>query len=153
MSSVITMATDSASPPYNWTFRQVVWATLVLVSVIFCFWLLYRFYQVIFILFIAIVIGTVIRPIVNWLYTKGIPRIAGVFLVFILLLILLAGFLWLLFPLIFEQSATLATDIPSYYQDLRTWMVNDPNQLFMRLGQLLPASLPSLNPRIVQQTG
>lgn len=153
MSSVITMATDSVSPPYNWTFRQVVWATSVLVSVIFCFWLLYRFYQVIFILFIAIVIGTVIRPMVNWLYTKGIPRIAGVFLVFILLLILLAGFLWLLFPLIFEQSATLATDIPSYYQDLRTWMVNDPNQLFMRLGQLLPASLPSLNPRIVQQTG
>ena len=147
------MATDTVSQPYNWTFRRVVWATLVLAAVIFCFWLLYRFYQVVFILFIAIVIGTVIRPIVNWLYTKGIPRIAGVILVYLLLLVLLAGFLWLLFPLIFEQSATLATDIPGYYQHLRTWMVNDPNQLFMRLGQLLPATLPSLNPRIVQQTG
>jgi predicted PurR-regulated permease PerM len=147
------MAVDTVSPLYNWTFRRVVGATLVLVSVIFCFWLLYRFYQVVFILFIAIVIGTVLRPIVNWLYQRGIPRIAGVILVFLLLLILLAGFLWLLFPLIFEQSATLATDIPGYYQDLRTWMVNDPNQLFMRLGQLLPTTLPSLNPRIVQQTG
>lgn len=147
------MAVDTVSQPYNWTFRRVVSATLVLVSVIFYFWLLYRFYQVVFILFIAIVIGTVIRPIVNWLYQRGIPRIAGVVLVFLLLLILLAGFLWLLFPLIFEQSATLATDIPGYYQGLRTWMVNDSNQLFMGLGQLLPPALPSLNPRLVQQTG
>ena len=147
------MAADIVSQPYIWTPRRMVWATLVLASVIFCFWLLYRFYQVIFVLLIAIVIGTVIRPIVNWLYQRGIPRIAGVILVYLLLLILLAGFLWLLFPLIFQQSATLARDIPGYYQDLRAWMVNDPNELFTRLGQLLPATLPSLNPRIVQQTG
>ena len=147
------MAMDIVSQPYDWTFRRVVWATLVFASVIFCFWLLYRFYQVLFILFIAIVLGTVIRPVVNWLYQRGIPRIAGVILVYMLLLILLAGFLWLLFPLIFEQSATLAKDVPRYYQDLRAWMVNDPNQLFARLGQLLPAALPSLNPSVVQQTG
>ena len=147
------MAVNPVSQPYNWTFRRVVWATLVLVSVIFCFWLLYRFYQVVFILFIAIVIGTVIRPIVNWLYQRGLSRVAGVILVYLLLLILLTGFLWLLFPLIFEQSSTLARELPGYYQTLRTGMVNDPNQLFMRMGQLLPAALPSLNPPIVQQTG
>jgi predicted PurR-regulated permease PerM len=147
------MAVNPFSKPYNWTFRRVVWATLVLVSVIFCFWLLYRFYQVVFILFIAIVIGTVIRPIVNWLYQRGLSRVAGVILVYLLLLILLTGFLWLLFPLIFEQSSTLARELPGYYQTLRTGMVNDPNQLFMRMGQLLPAALPSLNPPIVQQTG
>jgi predicted PurR-regulated permease PerM len=56
------MAPHPSSQLYNWTFRRVVWATLVLVSVVFSFWLLYRFYQVVFILFIAIVMGTVIRP-------------------------------------------------------------------------------------------
>src|ERR1043166_634713 len=98
----------SQPQPYEWTFRRVVWATLVLVFVFFCFWLLYRFYQVVFILFIAIMLGTVIRPIVSWLYQRGLPRIAGVILVYLILLFLLAGFLWLLFPLIFEQSSTLA---------------------------------------------
>jgi predicted PurR-regulated permease PerM len=147
------MAIDTVSQSYNWTFRRVVGATLVLVSVAFCFWLLYRFYQVVFVLFTAIVIGTVIRPIVNWLYQRGIPRVAGVILVYILLLVLLAGFLWLLFPLILQQSTTLATDIPGYYQSLRAWMVNGPNQLWMRLGQLLPATLPSLNPAMAQPTG
>lgn len=145
------MTIDSPSQPYNWTFQRVVWATLVLVSVILGFWLLYRFYQVIFILFIAIVIGTVIRPGVNWLYQRGFSKIAGAILIYIVLFILLIGFLWLLFPLIFEQSSTLTREIPNYYQNLRTWIVNSSNQLFMRLGQLLPPALPKLNP--VQQTG
>ena len=147
------MALNPASQPYDWSFRRVVWATLVLVSVIFCFWLLYRFYQVVFILFIAIVIGTVIRPIVNWLYQRGLPRIAGVILVYLLLLILLTGFLWLLFPVIFEQSSTLAREVPGYYQNVREWVVHNPSQLFMPLGQLLPVTLPSLNLNPVQLTG
>src|SRR5215203_3959848 len=149
----MTMATDTVSQPYAWTFRRVVGATLAFSLVVFCFWILYRFYHVLFILFIAIVIGTVIRPIVNWLYQRGIPRIAGVILVYILLLVLFAGFLRLLFPLIFEQSTTLATDIPSYYQDLRAWLNHNSNQLILRLGQLVPAALPSLSPRVTQQTG
>ncbi len=145
------MAVNPISHPYDWTFRRVMWATLVLVSVIFCFWLLYRFYQVVFILFIAIVIGTVIRPIANWLHQRGLPRMAAVIVVYLLMLILLAGFLWLLFPLIFKQSATIASEAPAYYQTLRNGLVNSPNQLFVRLGELLPAILPGLNP--VQQTG
>ena len=153
MSSPITMADDPVSQPYNRSFRRVVWATLVFVSIIFCFWLFYRFYHVVFTLFIAIVIGTVIRPIVNWLYQRGLPRIVGVILVYLLLLILLTGFLWLLFPLIFEQSSTLAKEVPGYYQNLHAGLANNPNQLLMRLGELLPAGLPTLNPGLVPQTG
>ncbi len=147
------MAANPVSQPYNWTFRRVVWATLVLVSLVFCFWLLYRFYQVVFILFIAIVMGTVIRPIVSWLYQRGLPQMAGVILVYLLLLTLLAGFLWLLFPLIFEQSSTLAKEVPGYYQNLRAGMVKGGNQLLVPVGQLLPNTLPSLTPRLTPQTG
>src|SRR4029078_12029146 len=152
-SSSITMAVNPVSQPYNRSFRRVVWATLVFVSIIFCFWLFYRFYHVVFTLFIAIVIGTVIRPVVNWLYQRGLARIAGVILVYLLLLILLTGFLWLLFPLIFEQSSTLAREVPGYYQNLHAGLANNPNQLLMRLGQLLPAGLPTLNPGLLPQTG
>ena len=147
------MAVNPLSQPSNWSFRRVVWATLVLVSVMFFFWLFYRFYQVVFLLFIAVVVGTVIRPLVNWLNQRGIPRIAGVILVYLLLLLLLAGFLWLLFPLIFEQGSTLAREVPGYYQSLRAGMLKDSNQLLVRLGQLIPATLPGLNAGIAPQTG
>ena len=135
----------------NWTFRRVVWATLVLVFVALSFWLLYRFNQVIFILFIAIVMGTVIRPVVTWLYQRGLPRIAGVILVYLILLALLISFMLLFFPLIIEQGTTIVAAVPGYYQSLREWMVNYPNELIVRLSEFLPATLPGLEP--IQQTG
>lgn len=145
------MALDPSSQPYNWTFRRVAWATLVLVSVAFSFWLLYRFYQVVFILFIAIVMGTVIRPAVAWLHRRGLPRIGGVILVYLLLLALLIGFGLLLFPLIAEQGVTITAAVPGYYQSLREWIVNYPNQWLRRLGEFLPLTLSGQGS--VQQTG
>jgi predicted PurR-regulated permease PerM len=41
--------------------------------------------------------------------------------------------------------------VPGYYQSLREWMVNYPNQLIVRLSEFLPLTLPGLEP--VQQTG
>jgi len=130
-----------------------VWATLVFTSIILGFWLLYRFNQVVFILLIAIVIGTVIRPAVAWLHQRGFPRLVGVVLVYLLLLVLLAGFLLLLFPLLVEQSITITAAAPGYYQNLREWMVGYPNQLIVRLSEFLPATFPSLQPPTAQQTG
>jgi len=128
-----------------------VWVTLVLLSVVLGFWLIYRFNQVIFILFVAIVIGTVIRPAVAWLHQRGISQKVGVILVYLLLLLLLTGFLLLLFPLISDQSKTIAAAIPDYYQNLREWVVMNPNQSLASLREFLPATLPKLIP--VQQTG
>lgn len=145
------MALLPPSQPYQWTFRRVVWTTLVLVFVVFSFWLLYRFNQVVFILFIAIVMGTVIRPVVTWLHRRGLPRIGGVILVYFLMLALLISFLFLLFPLIIKQSTTIAAAVPGYYQSLREWMVNYPNPLIVRLSEFLPMTLPGLAP--IQQTG
>jgi len=144
------MALNPSPQPYPWTFRRVMGVTLILVFVALGFWLLYRFYNVVFILFIAIVMGTVIRPVVTWLYRRGLPRIAGVILVFLILFALLISFALLLFPLIVEQGTTIAADVPGYYQSLRVWMANYPNQLIVRLSEFLPAALPGLQP--IQQT-
>jgi len=145
------MALHPPSQAYQWTFKRVMAATLVLVFVALCFWLLYRFYQVVFILFITILMGTVMRPAVNWLNRRGLPQTAGVILVYLLLLALLTGFVLLLFPLIVEQGTTIASAVPGYYQSLRDWMGANPNQLFVRLGEYLPAVIPGLEP--IQQTG
>jgi predicted PurR-regulated permease PerM len=135
----------------NWTFRRVIWATLVLIFIALTFWLLYRFGQTVFILFISIVIGTVIRPIVTWLHRRGLPRIAGIILVYLFLLALLVSFVLLLFPLFVEQGTTIVAAMPGYYHSLRAWMVDYPNQLIVRLSEFLPATFPGLEP--IQQTG
>src|SRR4051812_27993107 len=132
---------DSPAPAPEWTFRQVVGATFTLALVALSFWLLYLFNQVVFILFVAIVIGTVIRPVVVWLYWRGVPRMAGVILVYLLLLALLIGFLLLLFPLITEQSSAIAAALPGSYQSLRDWLINNSNPVMVSLGQFLPLTL------------
>jgi predicted PurR-regulated permease PerM len=76
---------------------------------------------------------------------------AGVILVYLLLLALIIGFVLLLFPLIVDQGTTIAVAVPGYYQSLREWMVNDPNQLIVGLSEFLPLTLPGLEP--IQQTG
>ena len=145
------MALNPPSEAQPWTFRRIMWATLVLVSVALGFWLLYRFNRVFFVLFIAIVLGTVIRPAVTWLNRRGLPQMVGVILVYLLLLALLIGFVLLLFPLIVEQGTTIAAAVPGYYQGLREWMTNYPNPMIGRLSVLLPATLPGLE--TIQQTG
>lgn len=145
------MTTLPPEQHYNWTFWRVAWATLVLASIGLSFWLLYRFHQVIFVLFVAIVIGTILRPVVAWLHRRGVPQKAGVILIYLLLLTLLTGFVLLLFPLITEQSATITAAVPGYYQNLREWLVGHPNPMLDGLNALLPATLSFPDP--VQQTG
>jgi len=74
-------------------------------------------------------------------------------LVYLLLLTVFIGFALLLFPLIVEQGTTIASAVPGYYQSLREWMVNYPNQFVVSLSRFLPAVLPSFNPNAAQQTG
>jgi len=102
-------------------------------------------------LFVAIVLGTVIRPIVTWLHKRGLSQTLGAILVFILMILLVIGFVLLLFPLIFQQVTTITAAIPGYYQILRQWLVTNSNQLILGLSQYLPTTLPSLIP--IQQTG
>ncbi|MBW6472579.1 MAG: AI-2E family transporter [Anaerolineaceae bacterium] len=126
----------------QWTFRRIVVATLALMGVGLGFWLLYRFYQVLFILFVAVILGTIIRPIATWLNRRGLSKVGGVIAVYVLLFALLTGFLLLLFPLVFDQGTAIVKDIPDYYQDLRTWVENSPNQLIGSFSQYLPEVIP-----------
>lgn len=146
------MALNPPDQPNQWTFRRVMWATIVLVSVAFCFWLFYRFYQVVFALFFAIMLGTVIRPIVSWLNRRGVNRIAGVLLVYLLLLALIVGFVLLVFPSLVEQGLTIVAAVPGYYLDLHQWMTDSANPLLVELSAILPAALPALTTSI-EQTG
>ena len=139
------------TPPYLWTFRRIMWATLVFVFVLFSFWLLFRFHQVVFIIFIAIVIGTVFRPVATWLNHLGLSLKTAGILAYLFLLALFISFMFLLFPLIVEQGVILISTIPDYYQNLREGLSNYSNPFIVRLTELLPTTLSSLVP--IQQTG
>jgi predicted PurR-regulated permease PerM len=139
------MEQDPESNQKSWTFHRVVGATLVLVSVALSFLAIYRFYQVIFILLIGVLAGTVVRPVSNWFTQRGVSQVMGVIIVYLVLFIFLVIFILLLLPLVIEQGSAIGSSIPAYYLDLLEWMGNSSNQVILRFHSFLPAALPALN--------
>ncbi|MGE5251302.1 MAG: AI-2E family transporter [Bacteroidota bacterium] len=125
----------------TWTTSQVVLATVFVVCVFLSFWLLYRVRLVVLLLFAAIVLGTAIRPGVEWLRERGILRPMGTMFIYASLVLLLAGFLALIVPLVAEQVTQFGQNVPAYYQGFRDWLANSHNDLIRNIGVRIPANL------------
>jgi predicted PurR-regulated permease PerM len=138
------MESDSTSPIPVWKNWQVALATFFVVLVILSFWLIFRFRLVIFILFIAVVISTAITPAVDWLHKRGLPRALGVILIYLLILAAVIGFVFLVAPLVIDQTTEMLQVVPDYYQGLRQWLVDSPSLLIRRIGLQLPRQLDLL---------
>lgn len=143
------MNQQTAQPPSRWSPRQIMLATLFIVFVLFTFWLLFRFRTVVLLLFIAVLLGTGIKPAVNWLAQRGVPRGIAPILVYLLLIALLVAFLLLLLPVLLEQGTTIFSQLSDYYNDLRLLMVRSPSELIRDLGVRLS---PFFNVEDLMQT-
>jgi predicted PurR-regulated permease PerM len=138
------MNQDQASPIPQWTARQVVLATLFVLAVVGAFWLLYRFSWVVFVLFVAAVLGTAIRPVVDWLSARGIKRIWAVILIFLLLLLLLVLFVALSAPLIVSQAAEISKSLTRYYGLLRNSLAQSPSMIIRQIAVRFPVDFALL---------
>jgi predicted PurR-regulated permease PerM len=127
-----------------WTTSQVVLATTFVVCVLLTFWLLYSLRIVLFLFFVAIVIGTAIRPAVDWLHRRGVSRAVGVIIIYVLIAALVTGIMALVLPLIAEQVTQIAQNLPQYYADFRGALVNSSNRLLQNVGLRVPAQFSML---------
>ena len=125
----------------TWTTSQVVLATIFVVCVFLTFWLLYSLRVVLFLFFVAVVIGTAIRPAVEWLHRRGISRAAGVIIIYVFMGSLLIGFLGMMFPLIADQTTGISRNLPGYYADLRGSLINSNSRLLQNIGWQVPSEL------------
>ncbi len=128
------------APP--WSARDVAVGTLVVAGVAAAFWLLVTYRAVFFSLFQAVVISTAISPAVDWLHRRGVPRPAGVVLIYLALLALLVGFVLLVAPLLAEQSAKIAATSSGIYSEALTTLRLSPSHLIRRLAWQLPGGVP-----------
>lgn len=123
--------------------KQVFLATLVVLAMAFTIFVMVRYRLVIFGLFEAIVFSAGLRPIVQWLNSKGIPRPAAAALVFLAILILVIVILILIIPMMVETVPQLTTTVNNLYANFRKAITESHSQLFTYFGSLLPQSLQS----------
>jgi predicted PurR-regulated permease PerM len=126
-------------PPYS--AREVVQATLTVAAVLFAFWLLYRYLNVVLILFAAIIVGTAVRPVGERLSRRGVPRPASIILVYGLLVLVLVLVAILVVPILADQVTRIGDALPGAYQQLRDNMLASPHFLVWRLATEMPQEL------------
>jgi predicted PurR-regulated permease PerM len=117
------------------------------VCVFLTFWLLFRLREVLFLFFVAIVVGTAIRPAVEWLHRRGISRATGIIVIYILIAALLAGFAAMIFPLLADQATEISKTFPQYYANLRSGLINSDNRLLQNIGWRIPSQITFLMSR------
>lgn len=125
-----------------WTMRQIIMGTLTALGVVLAFLLLYRFYMVVFIFFIAVALEVAMRPAVQWLEARGVRRWIGVLAVYALLFIAVGLIVWLIAPMVAEQGRTIAARLPEDYQNVRNWLLQSNSRLLVSLGAALPMEIP-----------
>jgi predicted PurR-regulated permease PerM len=138
------MKSSSSEGVVTWTTSQVVLATIFVVCVFLMFWLLYRLRMVLFLFFVAIVLGTAIRPAVEWLHRRGISRATGIIIIYILIAALVIGFLAMIFPLLADQAAAISKSLPEYYSIFRNALINSGNRLLQNIGWRIPSQISIL---------
>jgi predicted PurR-regulated permease PerM len=119
----------------------VILGTLVVAGIVLLFWFLYRFENVILSLFAAIVLSLAVRPAVDWLQQRGIPRALAAGLIFLLLFVLVATIFLLFAPLISEQGANIVNTILNYYHSLVDSLRHSSSYLVRQLAQQLPQNI------------
>lgn len=121
--------------------KQIVRATLLIVGIVAAFLFVFRFYQLVLILFTAVILGTAFRPAVARLSHLGLPETGGIVLIYGTAMGVLGSFLWLGTPIIAEQASTMTLTAEELYQEVYAGIQRRDNQLLRRLGQRLPSSL------------
>lgn len=91
----------------------------ILKVIVSIFALLFAYYlrDIIFILFIAILVTLIIVPYVDFLESKNIPRIIAAMLIFAIIFIFLGSLIFLIAPPLAKQLSLLSMVIPQYLAD------------------------------------
>lgn len=126
--------------PY-WTSRQLVEGTLTVLAVAAAFWFILRFYQLIFILIMAMIFGVAAKPAINWLQQHRLSRPVAVLVLYAVLFIPLLGLTWFSAPLLITQITGLTTTITEAYTELHNQLLGSSSILARRLAAELPAQI------------
>lgn len=128
----------------RWTTGRVILATLTVAGIALAFILVFQLRTVVFLVAVAVVLGTAIRPAVNRLQDRGVLRPVGIFTVYVVLGLSVFGFMVMVVPLVVDQGSEMLRNVPEYYENLRAAMLESRSRILTNLALQLPPNLALL---------
>ncbi len=115
--------------------RTVVFTVLFLISL----WLLFYIRDIIFILFVSLLLMTILNPFVKKLTKWRIPRALSIFLVYLLIIGIIAAAVAVIAPPLVEQTTNFVNNVPVFLKNPNVGrFINNQTfeQLFTQLGSV-----------------
>ena len=102
--------------------RPLVWSFIATLGVLLGLalaWTLLSLSGVLFSVFAAMFITLGLDPLVRWFQRRGMKRGVAILTVIILFILVIAGMLWIVLPLVITQAVTLVEQLPQMYANLQ----------------------------------
>ncbi|MBI2640301.1 MAG: AI-2E family transporter [Candidatus Sungbacteria bacterium] len=94
------------------------WTVIRFFMVVFGIVALYLVSDILAALIFAVIVASAIEPAVEWLKEHKIPRILGVILIYLAIALALFFVVYLIFPLIFEESQNISLTYPAFQKQI-----------------------------------
>lgn len=88
------------------------------IIILFGLWLLFYLRNIVGVFFVSLLLTAALRPLIDWLEKKKMPRGLGIAFVYIILFALISISLILMIPPIARESKLLLENLPAYWQKL-----------------------------------
>lgn len=100
------------------TVKIDIWSIAKIVLIVLGIWFLYLIRDVIFIVFVASLLATIITPAVNYLEKRKFPRWAGVLIIYLCIVLVLVLVGLAIIPAVIEQGGLLISQFPELLKSL-----------------------------------
>jgi predicted PurR-regulated permease PerM len=133
--------------------RRVVAATLVVVAVILAFGVAYLLSNVMFLLFVGVVLATALEPMIVALQRRHMPQPFAVGAVYAGLILLLAAAIIVVSPYVIHQVRGLLSVVPRANEQTHQWLANAGDALWAKVARrIMSEYLSNRAPAELEQT-
>ncbi len=93
-------------------FSVSTWTMIRLVLIILGLGALYLVWDIVMALFFAVIVASAMEPAIEWLKVRGVPRILGVVMIYLVIAFALFLLIYFIFPLLLEDIQSFAATYP-----------------------------------------
>jgi len=111
-------ATEAARVSSAAVFRWAAIGTLGVLTVLLSAYGLYAVRSVLVLVLIALFLAVSLDPAVRWLLRRGLSRTSAVTIVSLIVVLMVAGFMWSVVPAIVDETGKLLANLPGYLRRL-----------------------------------
>jgi predicted PurR-regulated permease PerM len=109
---------------------------IFIIVLLACIWLLLEIREIIFLLFISFIVMSALRPMVEYLERKKIPKIVSIIFIYILVIGLLTVTVSSLVPALVSQISRFINDFPKYAEMVKPYYRIDIQMLTQQIAPI-----------------